>query len=242
MRDGVTRRRNGRRNNKQGVTWMLTFVDLVSLLLAFFVLLFSMSSPDAPQWEAFTASLRSTFSSDSEIRAREAPMPESFESEDPGPGFDLGYLRRLLEAAMSRDAILRDATIAAKDGRLVLSVASDVFFRPGSAALQASGEGALFNLAVALTQIDNRIDIVGHTDPRPFTAPSGSFRSNWDLSLARALSVADTLRRFGYGKPIEVRGAADGKFGEIDTSLPLEDQYRRARRVDLVIYHERDRR
>jgi chemotaxis protein MotB len=239
MRGAVARR--NRRGEKQGVTWMLTFVDLVSLLLAFFVLLFSMTSPDAPQWETFTASLRSAFSTESKIRAREAQMPESIEAEDPGPGFDLGYLRRLLEVAMARDAILRDATITTKNGRLVLSMASDVFFRPGSATLQSSGESALFNLAVALSQIDNRIDIVGHTDPRPFTSPSGEFRSNWDLSLARALSVADTLQRFGYRKPVEVRGAADGKFGEIDTSLPLEDQYRRARRVDLVIYHERDR-
>lgn len=220
----------------------MTFVDLVSLLLAFFVLLFSMTSPDAPQWEAFTASLRSTFSVDSENRSREALMPESVETEDPGTGFDLGYLRRLLEVAMSREAVLQNATITAQDGRLVLSMASDVFFQPGAAAMQPSGEEALFDLAVALSRIDNRIDIVGHTDPRPFISSSGSFRSNWDLSLARALSVADTLQRFGYRKPIEVRGAADGKFGEIETSLPLEDRYRRARRVDLVIYHERDRR
>tara|TARA_E500000318_G_scaffold80233_1_gene75352 strand:- start:11955 stop:12677 length:723 start_codon:yes stop_codon:yes gene_type:complete len=238
---GRTARRGGS-ESKQGGTWMVTFVDLVSLLLAFFVLLFSMTSPDAPQWESFTASLRSAFSTESEKRSREALMPESIETEDPGTGFDLGYLQRLLEVAMSRDTILQNASITAKDGRLVLSMASDVFFQPGAADMQASGEEALFDLAVALSQIDNRIDIVGHTDPRPFTSPSGSFRSNWDLSLARALSVADTLQRFGYRKPVEVRGAADGKFGEIDTSLPLEDRYRRARRVDLVIYHERDRR
>ncbi|MEP3112391.1 flagellar motor protein MotB [Nisaea sp.] len=234
--------RRGGSETRQGGTWMVTFVDLVSLLLAFFVLLFSMTSPDAPQWEAFTASLRSTFSADSEKRSREALMPESVETEDPGTGVNLGYLRRLLEVAMSRDAVLQNATIIEKDGRLILSMASDVFFQPGAAAMQPSGEEALFDLAVALSRIDNRIDIVGHTDPRPFTSPSGSFRSNWDLSLARALSVADTLQRFGYRKPIEVRGAADGKFGEIDSSLPLEDRYRRARRVDLVIYHERDRR
>ncbi|MEO9902844.1 flagellar motor protein MotB [Nisaea sp.] len=234
--------RRGGSETRQGGTWMVTFVDLVSLLLAFFVLLFSMTSPDAPQWEAFTASLRSTFSADSEKRSREALMPESVETEDPGTGVNLGYLRRLLEVAMSRDAVLQNATIIEKNGRLILSMASDVFFQPGAAAMQPSGEEALFDLAVALSRIDNRIDIVGHTDPRPFTSPSGSFRSNWDLSLARALSVADTLQRFGYRKPIEVRGAADGKFGEIDSSLPLEDRYRRARRVDLVIYHERDRR
>ncbi|MEP6147057.1 MAG: flagellar motor protein MotB [Nisaea sp.] len=234
--------RRGGSETRQGGTWMVTFVDLVSLLLAFFVLLFSMTSPDAPQWEAFTASLRSTFSADSEKRSREALMPESVETEDPGTGVNLGYLRRLLEVAMSRDAVLQNATIIEKNGRLILSMASDVFFQPGAAAMQPSGEEALFDLAVALSRIDNRIGIVGHTDPRPFTSPSGSFRSNWDLSLARALSVADTLQRFGYRKPIEVRGAADGKFGEIDSSLPLEDRYRRARRVDLVIYHERDRR
>lgn len=240
MKHGSALRRG--RQDQSGVTWMVTFVDLVSLLLAFFVLLFSMTTPDAPQWESFKASLRSAFSTESEMRSREAEMPESVHAEDPGRGFDLGYLRRLLEVAMSRDEILRNSSITAKSGRLVLSMASEVFFRPGSATLQTVGEEALFNLAVALSQIDNRIDIVGHTDPTPFTVRSGSFSSNWDLSLARALSVADALKRFGYGKKIEVRGVADGKFEEIDTSLPLEDRYGLARRVDLVIYHERDRR
>ena len=238
---GRLARRNGR-GNTQGGTWMVTFVDLVSLLLAFFVLLFSMTTPDAPQWEAFTASLRSTFSVDSDSRSREALMPESVETESFGTGVDLGYLRRLLEVTMSRDPTLQNATLTPKNGRLVLSITSDVFFQPGVATMQSSGENALFDLAEALSQINNRIDIVGHTDPRPFLSSTGPFRSNWGLSLARALAVADTLQRFGYRKPIEVRGAADGKFGEIDESLSLDERYRRARRVDLVIYHEKDRR
>ena len=147
----------------------------------------------------------------------------------------------MLKADLARDALLRDADVTEKGGRLVVSMASDVFFRPGSAALLPSGEGAMFNLAVALSQLDNRIDIVGHSDPRPFLSPTASFSSNWELSLARALSVAEALRRFGYDKPVEVRGAADGKFDEIDPSLDQEERYRRARRVDLVIYKERDR-
>lgn len=239
MRAAATRR--DARKTQNGVSWMLTFVDLVSLLLAFFVLLFSMTTPDAPQWERFTASLRSTFSSEEVSRAQEAELPEAIEAEDPGLGFKLGYLQQLLEAELARDAILRDAVISSKDGRLVVSMASDVFFRPGSAALQESGEGAMFNLAVALSQIDNRIDIVGHTDPRPFLSAGAVYSSNWDLSLARALSVAEALQRFGYDKPVEVRGAADGKFEEIDPNLDQQERYRQARRVDLVIYRERDR-
>ncbi|MBO6559970.1 MAG: flagellar motor protein MotB [Nisaea sp.] len=238
---GAAARRNGRKH-RDGVSWMVTFVDLVSLLLAFFVLMFSMTTPDAPQWESFTASLRSAFSSENPTRARQSLMPETIKSEDPGLGFDLGYLQQLLRAELARDALLRDAKVAAKGGRLVVSMASDVFFRPGSAALLPSGEGAMFNLAVALSQLDNRIDIVGHTDPRPFVSPTAAFTSNWDLSLARAFSVAEALRKFGYDKPVEVRGAADGKFGEIDPSLDQEERYRQARRVDLVIYKERDRR
>jgi len=238
---GAVTHRNGRKH-RDGVNWMVTFVDLVSLLLAFFVLMFSMTTPEAPQWESFTASLRSAFTSDNPTRARRALMPETVQVEDPGLGFDLGYLQKLLEAELARDALLRDAEVVEKGGRLVVSMASDVFFQPGSATLLPSGEGAIFNLAVALSQLDNRIDIVGHTDPRPFLSPMAAFSSNWDLSLARALSVAEALRKFGYDKPVEVRGAADGKFGEIDPALDLEERYRLARRVDLVIYKERDRR
>nr|WP_293209519.1 DNA-3-methyladenine glycosylase 2 [Parvibaculum sp.] len=50
-------------------------------------------------------------------------------------------------------------------------------------------------------------------------------------SLARAVAVAESLRRFGYEKPVEVRGAADGKFDEIDSGLEQQERYRRARRA-----------
>lgn len=235
-----TTRRNGR-GEESGVSWMVTFVDLVSLLLAFFVLLFSMTTPDAPQWESFTASLRSAFSNDSDTRGRQGLMPQTIDSDDPGNGFRLGYLHHLFDATMARDALLRDAILTEKGGRLVLSMPSDVFFRSGDATLLPQGEGAIFNLAVPLSQIDNRIDIVGHTDPRPIVSPNGRYSSNWDLSLARAQAVAETLRKSGYQKPIEIRGHADGRFEDIDPTLPEAERFRRSRRVDLVIYRERDR-
>lgn len=241
---GPERNGRGRRNGGTGggPLWLITFVDLVSLLLAFFVMMFSMTSPKAPEWEAFTASLRSAFLNRPVSRAADAELPKTADSEDPGRGFDIGYIGRLLETAMRREPVLRDATVRAVGGTLVLSMPTDVFFASGGATMQPAGDTALFVLAEALSNLDNRIDIVGHTDPRPITEAGGRFRSNWELSLARALAVSESLKRSGYRKPIEVRGLADGKFSEIDGTLPLEQRQRMARRVDLVIHQERDRR
>lgn len=224
---------------KAGPVWLVTFVDLISLLLAFFVLIYSMSSPNAPEWQAFTAAMSKAEVEKPAETTQAPPTAVSAEADRPGRGVDLRYLRRILESGMVRETTLALAVLREDAGKLIMSLPGDLFFGAGSASVLESGEAALFALAETLSNLDNRIDLVGHTDPQPMRG-GGAFASNWGLSLARAAAVADSLASAGYRKPMTVRGLGDAWFDDIDPNLPLAQRYRRARRVDLIIHRERD--
>ena len=224
-----------------GPVWLVTFVDLISLLLAFFVMIFSMSSPSSPDWKAFTAAMNKAEIKTSVDTTQLAPTATSAEAYRPDRGVNVQYLRRILESGMARETTLALAVLKEVDGKLVLSLPGNLFFRSGTAEIVASGDAALFALAETLSNLDNRIDLIGHTDPEPLSG-QGAFKSNWELSLARAAAVADSLALAGYRKPLTVRGLGDAWFESLDAGLPLEQRYRRARRVDLIIHRESDAR
>lgn len=241
LRDRVTvaGRRRGRADG--GPVWLVTFVDLISLLLAFFVMIFSMSSLSAPDWKAFTAAMNKAEIEKPVETTQPEPSKVAAEPDRPGRGVNVQYLRRILETGMARETTLALAVLKEVDGKLVLSLPGDLFFRSGTAEVVPSGDAALFALAETLSNLDNRIDLIGHTDPERLSG-RGPYKSNWELSLARAAAVADSLARAGYRKPMTVRGLGDAWFETIDESLPLEQRHRRARRVDLIIHRESDAR
>jgi chemotaxis protein MotB len=115
---------------------------------------------------------------------------------------------------------------------------SEVFFDTGRADLKPEGRGDLDQVAAALVSLETQIPadipwvlrVDGHTDVRPIT---GQFKSNWDLSAARAISVVQYLIAKGV-KPSRLVAAGFGEFQPIDPSA-TEDAYRRNRRIELKL-------
>lgn len=116
---------------------------------------------------------------------------------------------------------------------------SEVFFDTGQAALKPEGRQELDGLATALLDLDKKIPgeiawvlrVDGHTDIRPIT--SGQFKSNWDLSAARAISVVQYLISKGVS-PQRLVAAGFGEFQPIDTDR-TEEAYSRNRRIELKL-------
>lgn len=115
---------------------------------------------------------------------------------------------------------------------------SEVFFDTGQALLLPEGRAELDKVADALKELDKQIPaelpwvvrVDGHTDRRPIT---GAFRSNWELSSARAISVVQYL--MSRGVPAQRLGAAGfAEFQPLDTA-DTEDAYRRNRRIELKL-------
>lgn len=214
-----------------GRAWLVTFTDMVCLMLAFFVMLFAMSEPEPRTFQALAAGLSG--SAPPRQDGAEPPLAaftaEGLENDGP---IDLGYLGRVIEAQSRRYPELAQVVVTRRQDDLVLALPSDLLFAPGSAALSPAGEQALFVLGGVARNIGNAVEVVGHTDPTSITR---DYPSNWELSLDRARSVAAGLRRAGYLRDITVRGQADGRFAEVAPWRPEVDRMRLARRVDVVV-------
>jgi chemotaxis protein MotB len=136
---------------------------------------------------------------------------------------------------------LRDILGNRPDMRIVgdrFVLQSEVFFDTGKADLKPDGRGDLDKVANALVGLEEQIPadipwvlrVDGHTDVRPIT---GQFKSNWDLSAARAISVVQYLITKGV-KPNRLVAAGFGEFQPIDTNA-TEDAYSRNRRIELKL-------
>jgi chemotaxis protein MotB len=116
---------------------------------------------------------------------------------------------------------------------------SELFFDSGSAVLNAEGRSELDKLAVALLDLEKQIPsdiqwvlrVDGHTDVRPIL--TSQYRSNWDLSAARAISVVQYLIAKGVS-PQRLVAAGFGEFQPLDPAL-TEDAFRRNRRLELKL-------
>jgi chemotaxis protein MotB len=117
---------------------------------------------------------------------------------------------------------------------------SEVFFDTGKADLKPEGRAEMDKVASALTQLEGQIPgdipwvlrVDGHTDVRP-TGTAGQFKSNWDLSAARAISVVQYLISKGV-QPKRLVAAGFGEFQPIDTAT-TEDGYRKNRRIEFKL-------
>ncbi|MGH7297005.1 MAG: OmpA/MotB family protein [Polyangiaceae bacterium] len=141
----------------------------------------------------------------------------------------LEELRRAQAAAESRAALYRDLAlkfkgmvdagdlaISLREGRMVLRLSNDVLFDSGRSELKPEGKRALSQIAAVLTTIPVRhFQVGGHTDNEPIRL--SPFKSNWDLSTARALEVTSFLIARGVD-PRALSAAGYGEFDPVDSN------------------------
>lgn len=218
--------------------WLITFADLAALLLTFFVLLFSMSQVAVGEWSAVKEALSATLSPNrSTAGAGEGPR-FGVEKFVVSRAANIDYLHALIVEKFVDEPVLGRSIVQRLEDRLVISLPADALFAPGRSTLSAAARGAAFALGDSLRHFSNRVEVYGHADPRSNRAPETA--SNWELSLARATAFAEGLHEHGYSRPIRAFGYGDARFADISPALALEERYRLARRVDLVIRQESD--
>jgi chemotaxis protein MotB len=149
----------------------------------------------------------------------------------------LSELERAHAAAEQRAALYRDLAvklqsmvdagdlaISLRDGRMVLRMSNDVLFDSGHAELKPNGKRALSELADVLRTLSNRrFQVAGHTDNEPIRR--SAFKTNWELSAARALEVVSFL----VSKGIDARDLSAAGYGEFDPVETNETRDGRAR-------------
>ena len=217
---------------RTSASWMITFADLVSLLLAFFVLLFAMSNVKTEKWQAVIETLSERLNPDT---SRQRPVPAADFSVkwliDP-ERLDLDYATAVVRDKLMSDAALAGVSIRRLKDRLVITLPGESLFEPRSARLTPDALQTTFMLAEILRNADNRVDVNGYFGR---DADADGTVSKWQISAMRAIAVARAIRRAGLSRSITAYGLADTGYSELPASLSEERRKQLAGRVDIVI-------
>ncbi len=211
---------------------MITFTDLVSLLLTFFVMLYSMSNVKLGVWEKMTDALSQTFKPFTST-AMEAPTARyNISTTFKKRAINLDYLAAVLNEAMAGNTLTRESRLIRQTDRLVIMLPGNKWFEPDRAALTADGRQALFHLGGVLRNVGNEIGINGYAGSGRSVA--AEFDSGLELSLARAVTVGNALREAGYADGLALYAYSTARLSGIE-GLPEAQRRALDRRVDIVI-------
>jgi len=228
--------KTGKEKKTISETWMVTFGDLLALLLTFFVLMFSMNSVQVSKWQAVVQSLSENLNPErAKIEDKDWEKVETALVEAKS-ALTLTYLKKVLDDKLQYDPILQRSTVTQLDDRLAISLPSDLIFEKGSSELSEDALQSLMELAEGLRYIRNRLEVVGHTDLEPVSGVR--YPSNWELSLVRAVEIARMIKEAGYDQDIVALGNGESRFSDLSEDIPLDQRYKLARRVDVIIHKE----
>ena len=219
-------------NNDSGRVWLITFTDLVSLMLTFFVMLFAMSNVKLDEWKNVSDSLSQTLSPTTKPQVKPVTATFNIGTIFRKEAIDIGYLSSILEENVARTEALAGTSVKLLEDQLVLSLSGNLLFQPGRSVLTETAQTALFDLAGVFQNISNQIVVNGHTDSGP--PKEADYTSNWELSTARAAAVANMLRQVGYQDEIIALGFADSKF-QISSNTQDVGRASAGHRIDIIV-------
>lgn len=232
--------------------WIVSYADMITLLLAAFVVLYAMSNPDVTKLERVRHSIEEAFSPNV-LRGAFGASP-IFEGGAGGVVPTLSEVRsrdlvkvsdQLGEAARRLGAV-SGIQIRSDAESITVSLADNLLFDSGSAELRPGARAVLAAVATVLRELPNRLRIEGHTDNVPVNNPE--YPTNWELSAARATAVArylieeegippDRLYVAGYAdtRPIADNATPEGRAlnrrADIVILYPSEEELQRAFRA-----------
>jgi chemotaxis protein MotB len=222
--------------------WLVSYADFITLLFAFFVVMFAVSQVDSKRVGRFTEAFSKAVGEDmfpgrgTSLLPEGQAIPEAAPEEKEGGAAELPEeLKRVKEklaqlASLNGDA-LAGLLVIQKRNELVLRLSDSVMFESGDDRLKAPALAMIHTLAPELAARSVDVRVEGHTDDRPIS--NARYRSNWDLSTARATAVI--VRLSAEGIP-DARLAAAG-YGQFRPVAPntSEEGRKQNRRVDLVV-------
>ncbi len=232
--------------------WMVSYADFVTLLFAFFVVMFASSRQDHGKARQAEASIRTAFqtmgvfppsSVQTDLSSVVVPPAHAVPSQGDLEAMALAMEDlRALENRVNRALAPQIATgiVTVKLGRngLLISLSSAGFFQSGSALPIASSLPALNKIgrAIATTPYDVRIE--GHTDDVPIH--NAQYADNWELSTARATTLTRLFLEEDNIMPERLSAAGYAQYHPVATNLTAEGRSRN-RRVDIIVLPTRQR-
>jgi len=242
--------------------WLVSYADFVTLLFAFFVVLYSTSQVDKKKVGHLALAIQVAFQELGVFPASDTKVP--VDSKDPMPfstvqaietaqrvaalgkivnpangalsgaaeNGDLSSLQRDLQQALAPEISRKEVALRVVPDGLVISLREIGFFESGSADIKSSSQSAFTRITSLLAQHSYRIRIEGHTDNIPIH--NSRFDSNWELSTARATQLVRLLMTKYAFAPERLSAAGYAAYHPVSDNQTAEGRAQN-RRVDLVI-------
>lgn len=233
-------------------SWLVTYSDVITLCLTFFVLLYSFSTLDAIKWKRVVQSVQGAlgpfenvggllqddqlalsqtdYEEQEEIDAAELAQFMLYQEETK----KLEQMQERLLSYLAELGMSNNVTVEIEERGLILRFQDSVLFNKGKADLLPQSQQVLKEIIAIFHETANPIRVEGHTDDLPINTPQ--FPSNWELSTTRATNVLRYLIQEGIpGKRLSAIG-----YGEFHPLVPNdgEENRKKNRRVDIVLLRE----
>ncbi|MCP4683882.1 MAG: OmpA family protein [bacterium] len=210
--------------------WLLTYADLITLLLAFFIVMYSMSQVDNKKFGKVSEALNTILKGGSSV------LKHELEKDKTGHGLlKLGNLRLVQQKIEERFRQLgrqEELQTEVTERGLVIHILESTLFDVGAADLQMRAMEVLDLVAEQVKDRPNHIRVEGHTDDRPIQ--TNVFPSNWELSSARATSVVRYISDNHGISPDRISALGYGEFRPVQPNNSVENRAKN-RRVDVVV-------
>ena len=223
--------------------WLISYADFITLLFAFFVVLYASSRNDQVKTSRMALAIQTAFSklglfTPSSAQPELAPtssVPVAVPLVDPAILQDrqsLATLRRKLSVALAPEIARHEVSLHLSHQGLLIRLQELGFFPSGSDQLEPSSLPVLQQIATAIAPLSNPIRIEGHTDNVPIH--NAQFASNWQLSTARAATLVRLFIADDHMTPARLSAAGYAQFHPIASNATAAGRQRN-RRVDVVV-------
>ncbi len=227
-------------NNNGGSRWLLTYADMITLLLIFFIIMYSISTTSANRFAKFVQTVQKGFSA-LPYKSSVLPVGSIPERNESQRSDIVNYLNEEINFMKVKEGLITkvkreiengDIAIINEDRGLNLKINTNILFDKGTAKFTKSAESILSKIALVISDIPNKINIEGHTDNTPVI--SGFFPSNWELSASRATNVTRYFSEKCNLDPSRFSATGYAQFKPIYKNDPVLGNSKN-RRVEIVI-------
>ncbi|MGI6752289.1 MAG: OmpA family protein [Anaerovoracaceae bacterium] len=228
---------------ENGEAWLLPYSDLMTLLLAVFIVLFAVSQVDIEKAKLMSDEFSESMMTKSYNLAKEE-MREGQSTDSDNENFlgddeermKLEELKKELDEKLVSENMHNQVSTAIDKRGLVVSLNNAVFFDSGSAEIKSDYKNSLLEIGKIICTMDNFIRIEGHTDNVPMS--SEIFPSNWDLSAARAANVVRLFLQGAGGAPEKMIAVGYGEYRPVADNNTDAGRTKN-RRIDIIVMSDK---
>ncbi len=216
--------------------WLLTYADLITLLLAFFIMMYTFSKQDVQKYQEVSTHLKAIFAGGTGIAQKgsisgTAPM-ELMSVKSTSNDEIKQKIEQEIKTMVNANGLKDNFSVFSDERGIIIRIMDKAFFDEGKAELKDSAKKILDKIIPVVKQINNHIRIEGHTDNVPIK--TNEFKSNWELSVRRATEVVRHLIERGDVPPQRISATGYAEYRPIVGNDTMTNRALN-RRIEIIL-------